>query len=817
MPRASHPSRQLLRLAGAILVLLSLLPAVAGPVAAAEDGLTMTARALLQGHVRSGSWFAVAVDLANAGPTVNGELRITGGADSRTRFSTPVELATGSRKQYLLYALPPSFGGNMKVQLVDGESVLAEAPVAVASHDQQQLVVGVVAENPARIVGELDLPANQNSVAPVIATLTPADLPERIQAWSAIDRLIWQDTDAAALTSGQLAALRTWIAGGGKLVIVGGTAGADSLAGFPDDLLPYRPTTQLDVDPASLRPVIGAPPEGATPVTAYAGDQGAGRVLATSGDRVIAAELTYGAGSVTLLGFDPTTSWIAVGDEIDAPMWTKLLPQRSGGTVSLSDDSQIVGAVANLPSLALPPITGLLVLLLGYIILVGPVNYLILSRLDRREWAWITVPVLIGVFTIGAFGIGALLRGSDVIVHQVAIVRGAPGTDQATAQTYLGIFSPTRATFQLRVDGDSLLATPMNGDVFGGGTGAGLDVLEGTPSRVRDLEVGFGSLRTVRAEGSATGPIVEAALQLSDGRITGTVTNRSDRALESPALVLGSAAAKLEDIPAGATVDVNFPVTTNPNMGFPLSEKVVGPMSFDGSSLNEGEQRRLVRRSIIDQLSFDPVTGAQFSLPGDSIQLLAWGTDPVLPATIEGQQVQEVANVLYQVPLAFTIGGTTTFTNDLLRASVVDTDSAFFSRDPWSIQLGTGDARMSWRPLPFDGTFGAEKVVVAMSQGGDLAMPGGKPVVATQATRCDPATDLNCVFPQDGLPDIEVLDVETGDWVQFEHLTAGRAYELPEPTRWVDPTSGEVQVRFVNERPDPVYFQFPVAITGSVR
>ncbi|HKF85742.1 MAG TPA: hypothetical protein VKB30_08145 [Candidatus Limnocylindrales bacterium] len=140
MPRASHPSRHLVRLAAAALVLLSLLPAAAAPVAAA-DGLTMTAHALLQGHVRTGSWFAIAVDLENAGPTVTGELRITGGADSRTRFSTPAELATGARKQYLLYALPPSFGGNMKVQLVNGESVIAEAPVAIAAHDQTQLVV----------------------------------------------------------------------------------------------------------------------------------------------------------------------------------------------------------------------------------------------------------------------------------------------------------------------------------------------------------------------------------------------------------------------------------------------------------------------------------------------------------------------------------------------------------------------------------------------------------------------------------------------------------------------------------------------------
>ena len=57
--------------------------------AASGDGLTMTARALLQGHVRAGSWFAIAIDVENAGPTVTGELRIAGGADSRTRFGTP--------------------------------------------------------------------------------------------------------------------------------------------------------------------------------------------------------------------------------------------------------------------------------------------------------------------------------------------------------------------------------------------------------------------------------------------------------------------------------------------------------------------------------------------------------------------------------------------------------------------------------------------------------------------------------------------------------------------------------------------------------
>ena len=157
MTRPSLPiPGRIARLLAVCAVLASSLLVSVAPVTAA-DGLKMDARALMQGHVRAGSWFAIAVDVQNDGPTVVGELRIAGGLESRTRFGTPVELATGSRKQYLLYALPPTFGGNMTVELVSDGKVIAKAPVAIALHDQTQLVVGLVSENPARLVGELDL------------------------------------------------------------------------------------------------------------------------------------------------------------------------------------------------------------------------------------------------------------------------------------------------------------------------------------------------------------------------------------------------------------------------------------------------------------------------------------------------------------------------------------------------------------------------------------------------------------------------------------------------------------------------------------
>ena len=171
---------------------------------------------------------------------------------------------------------------------------------------------------------------NQNVLAPLTVALDVADLPERVEAWSTLDRLVWQDTDSALLSTQQLDALRGWIAGGGRLVIVGGTAGPSSLSAFPDTILPYRPTATTDVAPASLGALLGEIPDDARDLPALSGDLIGGRPLATSGDRVIAAERSYGSGGVTIVGFDPTVDWIAESD-VGEGLWRRLLPTRASG------------------------------------------------------------------------------------------------------------------------------------------------------------------------------------------------------------------------------------------------------------------------------------------------------------------------------------------------------------------------------------------------------------------------------------------------------------------------------------------------------
>jgi hypothetical protein len=804
-------------------VLTSATPAAARTAAVAAvappAGLTFEAAALFDGHTRVGSWMAIDVHLKNDGPPIAGELRMTGGAQGKTRFGTVVDVPTQSDKTYRLYAQPPGFGREIEISLVSGASTIATTTATFSIHDPNQLIVGIVAERPGDIIADLDLLPNVNNVKPLTIPLDPAGLPTRVEAWGAIDRLIWQDTDSSRLESDQLAAMRGWIAGGGRLIIAGGTTGPSTLSTFPDEMLPYRPTSTADVAPASLNALLGELPDGATDLPALAGTLTEGRSLASVGDQVVAAERTYGSGKVTIVGFDPTAAWLK-GTSVAESLWRRLIPTRASGGPVTGDDSQIVQAASQLPSLALPPIGGLIALLGGYILLIGPINYIVLRRLDKREWAWVTMPALIVAFAVGAYGFGTLLRGSDVIINEVAIVRGAPGATEGLAQAYFGVFSPTRGSYQLRVPGGALLSSPVSGDFFSSdGTQASLDVLQGDPARVRDLGVGFGSLRTIRAESAVSVPLVEADLRLEDSKLRGTITNKSNERLLAPAVVLGGTVAKLSDLAPGATATVDVAMQfVQP--GQQLSDKIVGPVFFgDPRQLGEDSARQYARHTIIDQLSFDPNFGFTGQLPADGAVLLAWADHDLLPVEIEGQTPRRMGNVLWFIPTDIAVTGRTTFRNDLLRSTVVTTDAAFFSKDPMTMSFGRGSVDLSYQPIAFKGRMNATELRFGFNFG-EFGLPVEAQVVEpldTVPPTCGNPPAEGCVQPVfDGMPDIEFYDLTASTWRRLPHLTGGSRYAVADPSRYVDPTTGGVLVRMINSANDQIGIQFDMAITGDI-
>ena len=505
-----------------------------------------------------------------------------------------------------------------------------------------------------------------------------------------------------------------WVGAGGRLTILGGTTGGGTIRGFGLDeeiLLPFDPAKTVDVAPGDLAAMLGTPPSTATTVPSLAGTLDHGTVLARSGNDVIAAEASYGRGVVTLVGFDPATPWIAEGSASDA-LWHRLLPQPNGPALNplqIADDSQIVYALQNLPSIDLPSIENLFILLVAYIALIGPINYLILRRLDKREWAWVTIPALVVVFAVGSYGLGATLKGSDVIVNQITVVRAAQGTGRGIGQAYIGIYSPSRRTFDVRIPGGALLSNPTSQAQFGQ-TETPLDVLFGaSTSRLRNFEVGFGVLRGFRAEAPADAPAVDASLRLTNGKLQGTVTNRSEMKLENVAILFSGGAAVLPTLEAGQTKEIDLDVSSNPFFGFGLSEMIFGA-TFPRDS---AEARTVTTRSaVIDQLF---PWGSQGS--ADSPLLLAWSKGPVLDVDLPGDVPNRVGEGLFMIPLAMTLDAQQVFSDQMIRRTVVETTADNGWADVNGMYLSRGTMTVEARPALFDGVFEVGKLEIALTQG----------------------------------------------------------------------------------------------------
>ena len=213
------------------------------------------------------------------------------------------------------------------------------------------------------------------------------------------------------------------------------------------------------------------------------------------------------------------------------------------------------------------------------------------------------------------------------------------------------------------------------------------------------------------------------------------------------------------------------------------------------------------------------MTGFPNALPADSADARSPGArSRSCPIEIEGQQVRRIANVLYEVPLALP-------RQRRRRRSPTTCSRSSRARDRRELlhqgpvvaqprrrrraRLATARSRSRAPSTP-------TKVVV----GHDLRRrrwrcPGGKPGVAQGAGAL--RARRRGLRRAPGRParhrGARRADRRVGP--VRAHAPGRRRTSSPTPARWIDPASGELQVRFVNERQDQVYFQFPVAHRGD--
>jgi hypothetical protein len=292
-----------------------------------------------------------------------------------------------------------------------------------------------------------------------------------------------------------------------------------------------------------------------------------------------------------------------------------------------------------LPSLGLPSAVTLFCFLIAYIFVVGPLNYLLLRRLGRLEWAWLTVPAAVLLFAGGLYLIGFGGRGGQSQLSQIAVVQGSEGDTRGFVTSFVGLFSPRRASYRMGFPPETLISEIQTFNDLGGEAAVTLQGDGG--AEVPEVLVDVGSVRTFMAEGAAAMPLsIQSNLTGDQQQVSGEVRNTGSQPLEDVLIVRGAAFQSLGTIEPGASRTVALGSNRNFPWGVNLSRSGLFERQQILSALFEGGPARFG----------NPNTPSQ-PIDERGVYLLAWSSAPSVPVLLDGRQASQDGLTLYIIRL----------------------------------------------------------------------------------------------------------------------------------------------------------------------
>jgi hypothetical protein len=661
---------------------------------AAGNGVTLTVHVGYQDVVKPGEWMPVTIDAKNTGAGVDGTLEVQEalsgqpGVGGLPIYQEPISLASGASKRIRTYLTVNTTGATVTARIIQNGRVIVSQDAASAS--TTSTMIGVLSDQGTALDGFAAV--HPASVAARVVHLRSDEIAEAAIPLHAFDILAIDDFATDSLTAGQRTAISDFVAAGGNLLLGTGAAWRKTLAGLPPAIVPMTVSGTASVATALLG---GGPVEVATGVTTP------GPAWLATGTQPLLIERQVGAGTVTFATFDwnqePVAGWSGT-----APLLRQLITRAvygSGGSgqnfmyansgmgpVPFGSQSTIgsrSGALSstlgNLPGLDLPSLqlTGALVLL--YVLLVGPVNYVVLGAMRRRALAWVTVPLIALIAAGGAYGAGVFTKGRSVQANQVTILHLQPGWDRAYQETYTGIMAPSRGDYQATITGGRLLISPIvnNGafdaSAFGTGSRSGSIRINVDTNNITLPGMTAFVLGGFASESMTSAPQLAGHIQLVNGKLTGTIENHSNLAFTDAVLIMGDAFQTFGALKPGATATVSLDPKPANQFGQPVYTRIYGTNFFNGpqpTQPTDAQREEYAKAQILAMLT------AGGSFRGTSVAstplLVAWTHQPFQEVTVNGSHPRSTAESAVALSLPLDQIGTGSLPAGVVSGRIVD-------------------------------------------------------------------------------------------------------------------------------------------------
>lgn len=491
--------------------------------------LTPPARAAVQfdlfaGHdntVRSGGWFPVAFEVFHDGPGFQGTIEITPAGFSAQPQRLVLDLPTNTRKRVVLPMFSSSAGFlSLEARLLDAAGkVRAQAnPVRLNQLAWETFHLAAAPGTPGGLPAFPDLGRNRTELVPLVSRLQLPFLPDNPIALEGVNAVYLNSSKALELKEPQVEALVAWVQLGGHLILAIDQPADINATDWLRLLVPGRvagvKSVRLDGElgrwlkqeagpgmgelrfaleaprlPAPANPPDRPPYDEAVPDPAFdrselpvAGvEPTQGRALVSAGGAPLIVSGPRGRGLVTLLAFnperEPVRSW-----KNRAWFWPRVagVPAdqlRRGDLNSWGGRSldSVFGSMVETRQVRKLPVGVLLVLLVVYLLVIGPFDQWWLRRLNRPMLTWVTFPAYVALFSVLIYYLGFRLRSGNTEWNELHVVDILPRQFDAVlrGRVFTSLYSPANQTYRLQTDLSHAVVRPEYAGLAAGGGGAG--------------------------------------------------------------------------------------------------------------------------------------------------------------------------------------------------------------------------------------------------------------------------------------------------------------------------------------------------------
>ena len=455
------------RVLAAVCSLLLLLAPLCG---LADGGVTLTAAMGYDGAITYVRKVPVEVTIQNDGLSdIAGRLSIqVSRFNEYDLYEMPVSVAAGASARYTLPVVLTQKQTDYTVRLLQGEETLASytfRPETVIN--PSNLIIGTLSGDAQSLTG-LAIDKNDDPLARreywTTLALDEKTFPADAESLRFFDMLAVDGFDMSALSDAQKQAFDEWLQAGG-IVLVGG--GARAAEDFPF----FKAYTGVSAGALERKNVSAAlmsalqmsgesMEESATVVTlegASGQPLGEGRLIDVR---------RIGEGYVLTAGFSlgekPLAGWLG-----RAAIWQRVLlasaKTRYQAIVEfrrseIYEQTEYYANTGVAESIGVKNGEGMiwpLVLLGAFVVLAGVGGYLILKKLDKREWLWALVPALALATALGMWGLSARLPIRDpVAVHYTLLNVDEDGA--TTGNTVVVAAKPEKGSMTLSVNSGAI-------------------------------------------------------------------------------------------------------------------------------------------------------------------------------------------------------------------------------------------------------------------------------------------------------------------------------------------------------------------------